>query len=183
MSSYNKIWIIGGNHGSGENRLNDVWNSDDGIIWNNVADSAAFCPRISAFCQVFNGKMWVISGQVGYYNDFRCPKFDSWCSADGISWTLSYSDSSNSERFYCPSTVFDNKIWLIGGLIGNPIADCKDVWWSEDGKKWNVVPENTPGFLPRGGSSNTTVVFNDRIFIIGGYVGSFHPTNEVWYCR
>ena len=72
---------------------------------------------------------------------------------------------------------------IIGGtapLLG--AVKRNDIVWSGDGTKWNIVPDETSGFLRKAGTHNT-VVFQDRIYVIGGYEGEYGSTNAVWYCR
>ncbi len=65
----NGLWVIGGFNGS--TRLNDVWFSGDGTLWNPMTLSAAFPPRQQHTSLVFNNEMWVLGGwaTTGYYND------------------------------------------------------------------------------------------------------------------
>jgi hypothetical protein len=88
----NKMWFIGGIQGFGSDSTNtplsDVWNTTDGIHWNEVTASAPWAGR--GFHQVVNyqNKLWVIGGG-DYYKDaadgygFN----DVWSSPDGAHWT------------------------------------------------------------------------------------------------
>jgi len=161
----NKLWVIGGYSNGHEN---DVWSSEDGIIWKLVTDEAAFDPRYGHSSMVFDNKLWVIGG-IDSQNTLRN---DVWFSEDGANWTLATDTASFSERWLHSSVVFDNKMWVIGGLD----ADRKnDVWFSDDGVNWSLAT-NEASFSPR--QNHTSVVFNDRIWVIGGF--DDRRKNDVW---
>jgi hypothetical protein len=74
------------------------------------------------------------------------------------------------------------RIWVMGGLYPH-VGSYSDVWSSADGVKWmRVTP--AAGWWPR--CNFSVVVFNDRIWVLGGeYVDSknyIHDLmNDVWY--
>ena len=65
--------------------------------------------------------------------------------------------------FYA-AAVFQGTIWLLGGYDGK--AYYNDVWQSADGVHWNRVLEHAPWSARNTGA----VVFNDRIWVLGGGV-------------
>lgn len=73
------------------------------------------------------------------------------------------------------SVFFKDKFWVIGGAAN--IEDLNnDVWSSSDGEEW-VLETEDPGFSGRAQFGVT--VFNDRIFVLGGFTnGSL--LNDVW---
>ena len=82
------------------------------------------------------------------------------------------------------SVVFDSKIWVMGGNDGN---DRNDVWSSPDGATWTEstppgsAEKDTDGtdanwWTARNG--HTSVVFNSKIWVMGGNDGS--ARNDVW---
>lgn len=87
------------------------------------------------------------------------------------------SNGSFSGRVDHSSVVFDNKIWVIGGFVGNPNPYKNDVWYSEDGIEWQQATDNA-AFSAR--KEHASVVFNDKIWVIGGNVGG-DPLKDVWY--
>jgi N-acetylneuraminic acid mutarotase len=72
------------------------------------------------------------------------------------------------------------KLWRVGGAAPPWVADNK-VWNSDDGDRWTLVtgitgmPDRSPG---------TFVVFNDRLWLLGGMGGSVFSgityNNDVW---
>ena len=72
------------------------------------------------------------------------------------------------------TTVFDNKMWVIGGTDENYNAR-NDVWSSTDGIEW-VKATSSAAFSGR--ASHSTLTFNDKMWVIGGYSGG--NKNDVW---
>lgn len=78
------------------------------------------------------------------------------------------------------AVAFDNKLWVIGGSIQTQgkFNKVNDVWFSTDGKHWQEATSNA-SFSPR--SSHESVVFDNKIWVIGGRSGSTDFKNDVWY--
>jgi hypothetical protein len=78
-----KIWLFGG--WDGARYYNDVWNSEDGVVWKRVAETAAWSPR-TAGGVVFKDKIWLIGGGVidGDKADNPHAHREVWTSADGV---------------------------------------------------------------------------------------------------
>ncbi|MFC1586420.1 hypothetical protein ACFL5V_12805, partial [Fibrobacterota bacterium] len=106
----NKIWIIGGREEDAYR--NDVWNSEDGVTWTNVLDSASFPNAYYEIADVYKEKIWIIGGGEMI-----------WYSGDGTNWNQGLSTSGFSGRDEHSSVVFDDKLWIIGGSNRN------DVWY------------------------------------------------------
>jgi hypothetical protein len=71
--------------------------------------------------------------------------------------------------------VFDNKIWVIGGIDVNNTR-VNDVWYSSDGFNWIQITANA-GWSSR--YDHSAVVLNNKIWIMGGN-GSAGFLNDVW---
>ena len=67
--------------------------------------------------------------------------------------------------------VYDNRIWVMGGLIGGFLwaNNAKDVWYSTDGTTW-IQATPTASWEIRSG--HTSVVFNNWMWVMGGYTSS-----------
>ena len=87
------------------------------------------------------------------------------------------------------STVFKNKIWVVGGNTFRyysssiiPTNARSDVWVSADGEKWDLVVREAP-WLQRYGHTLTT--FNrlgeSVMVLLGGF--SPKPAHDVWITR
>jgi hypothetical protein len=181
----NQIWLIGGssNDGSGDRR--DVWSSSDGINW---TPQNGFLPHFGSIV-VFNNKLWLIGGEIEPTCGTTCTpnyKNDVWSSSDGITWTQETAAATFSARSGHRLVVYNNKMWLIGGDDGilKPISPNddnlgslkNDVWSSTDGITW-VQQTAATAFPAR--SDFTVVVYNNQLWLIGGYQGGFYKT-DVW---
>ena len=154
-----KMWLLGGRE-SGSLK-NDVWYSTDGTNWTQVTPSSEWSPRHNHTSAVFDERMWVIGGS-GKMNDV-------WSSSDGIHWVQVTASAPWTGRSGHTSLVFDNKIWVIGGSDENPDPEKRghknDVWCSRDGIDWTSSTLEAP-WLGRNG--HTSVVLQDRMWLIGG---------------
>ena len=180
-----KMWLIGGWHPRDKVHFpricnNEVWCSEDGEHWELVKpntflddtfDSEAdWEGRHTAGYAVHQDKMWIVGGDVnqGHY------QFDVWNSEDGANWD--YVNQGKpvpwGPRALHYTLVFDNRIWVIGGQTVPQFADqelvfYRDVWNSEDGVHWEQIQPEEP-FWPQRGMIGCHVVFNDRMWILGG---------------
>jgi len=182
----NQMWVIGGEGTGGY--LNDVWSSPDGTIWTQVLNDTGspgatqFSRRQGHASLVFNNEMWVIGGygySTGHTNDV-------WSSSDGVTWTqvLANNNSPGSTQFSQRNAqgclVYNNQMWVIGGIYSN---FYNDVWSSSDGKVWTKVLANTSTPGPNQFSQRyafSAVVYDNLMWVIGGTNGTV-DYNDVWY--
>jgi len=76
------------------------------------------------------------------------------------------------------AVVFKDKMWVLGGVGENfPTHTKNDVWASDNGKDWALIKNNAPWRARRGHAS---VVFQDKIWIMGGATGGEIFLNDVW---
>lgn len=180
----NKIWWSGGyNYGT---RRNDVWSSTDGSNWlrthahvccggnpSTASPDGRFGRRAQHRMVTFNGKMWVVGG----HNDGIGGRYtDVWSSTDGSTWTQETANAGWGDRSYFGLAVFNNKLWLTGGVTGSDccgLTNKNDVWSSADGVTWTQEVAAAPWSARH---SHTSLVFNNKLWIIGGTVGG----DEVW---
>jgi hypothetical protein len=85
--------------------------------------------------------------------------------------------------------VFQDKLWLIGGLNGNnhlmspgavdyeQAPHFSDIWMSEDGIQWTLITNNAPWKKRR---SIQSVVFQDKLWLIPGWGPETGVTSEIW---
>jgi hypothetical protein len=119
----------------------------------------------------FNGKFWIFAPK---YNSASAPPTkEMWSSENGINW-VSHPWPSFSPRFGHTLTVFDGKMWVIGGLDASN-TPLNEIWYTTDGENW-VDATPTSVFLDF--HHHSTVVFNGKMYIIGTKSGSFGT--EVW---
>ena len=77
-------------------------------------------------------------------------------------------------RFSQSAAAFQNKLWIIGGVVDGVGYD-DDVWSTSNGIDWSPVTNSAP-FTPRG--DQATVAFNNRLWVIGGVFNT--SENDVW---
>ncbi|MFA5267549.1 MAG: kelch repeat-containing protein [Methanoregula sp.] len=90
-------------------------------------------------------------------------------------WTEISGNASFSPRESHSVTVFDNRLWVIGGRV-DPSDLANDVWSSSDGKNWSLETVHA-GFSPR--TYHSVVVFNNKLWVIGGSSIDGYM-NDVW---
>ena len=169
-----------------------VWASANGEQWVQVQDDPAWSGRAYHTSVVYEDKVWIIGGA----DNPETPIWDGsvWASSDGVTWEEVLhlapwvDDYSAAPRMHHSSVVFNGRMWLLGGLerawsegVEFVVIDTyhHDVWSSEDGVAWEYVADAPwPGRY-----SHTSVVFDGKIWIIGGIaeVGEHHRShNDVW---
>jgi hypothetical protein len=163
----NKIWVIGGYF------TNDIWYSTDGVNWTQATASAGWSARQTHTSVVYDNKMWVMGGA----DIMRNYKNDVWYSSGkgDMDWIQATASAGWSGRYLHASVVFDNKIWVIGG-IASATGRRNDVWYSTNGVNWAQATASA-GWSARYG--HTSVVFDNKFWVIGGYDGSHK--RDVWY--
>jgi N-acetylneuraminic acid mutarotase len=99
-------------------------------------------------------------------------------SGEEFTWSRIPEASPFGPRSAQSSVVFQDRIWIIGGIASNGTM-FNDVWSSGDGISWTRVTANS-AFSRRSG--HRSVVFADKIWVIGGRDGSTkRPLNDVWF--
>jgi len=159
---------------------NKVWSSTDGAEWTLETDDPGWCARVSPSFAVFRGRMWVLAGTENFYDHSDAMiKNDVWSSADGRQWRLEVEHAAWSKRAHAQAVVFDGKLWIMGGGRWHPEhVAVNDVWCSEDGVNWRLITEAAP-WQPRLWFS--TVVYRDRMWVLGGWSKEHGNFGDVWY--
>ncbi len=165
-----KMWVIGGYYDS--QPLNEVYSSTDGITWSEEPFAGSFMHRYDHTSVVFNNKMWIIGG---HDNDAFVDNVLSWTGDPEASWVLE-ADAAQTPfdgiRGHS-SVVFDNQIWVIGGIDKQDYQDT--VWVTSDGITWT---SGTP--FPEKLAYHKSVVFDDKVWVIGGATKA-EALNSVFY--
>jgi hypothetical protein len=145
-------------------------NPDGGPAWSAVTSQAAFPPRMAHVALSFQDRIWIMGGE----GTDGAERNDVWSSADGVTWTMATTPTNLatwSPRGLAAGVVFQDKMWLIDG------ARVGDVWNSTDGASWASMPQPAP-FTGRYG--HCALVFDDKIWILGGYGAAGTQINDVW---
>ena len=178
-----KMWLLGGWNPQDKVAFpricnNEVWSSKDGARWMqekaNTFRNRDFNPnkdwegRHTAGYVVFKDKLWIVGGDVnqGHYQN------DVWNSADGKSWKQVSNNVPWGPRALHYTLVFKDKIWVMGGqtmpgFVKSKEVFYRDIWNSTDGVHWQRVQPQEP-YWPARGMIGSSVVFKDRIWILGG---------------
>ncbi|MBS9462742.1 exo-alpha-sialidase [Flagellimonas sp. 389] len=110
-----KMWIAGGSSGS---RLSDVWYSEDGVNWTKAKDNddTSFHGGSSLTVLPYDNELWY-----SYYG--------IWKSSDSAAtWERLLLNAPFGVRDGNTCTVFDDKIWFIGGYDYGGETHSNDVW-------------------------------------------------------
>ncbi len=188
----NKIWQLRG-------KEEGIYSTTNGIEWRKEADHS--------FENVEYGKAVLFNNQIYFieYQDYVSDKdrfVDDnntswrsvcrvWRSIDGVHWKMIKKNPWVPRQGFSLN-VFNGMLWLIGGTGSEIISDKKstwsrhhdfnDVWHSADGVNWIKVNAPIPW---QGRSYHSSIVFNDKLWIIGGAVdaqtGSRDILCDVWY--
>jgi hypothetical protein len=93
-----------------------------------------------------------------------------------LGFSQATSSAQWSARYLHTSVVFDNKIWVIGGVATDGFKN--DVWYSTDGVNWTQATSSAQW---SGRLYHTSVVFDNKIWVIGGYDVNGNFKKDVWY--
>jgi cysteine-rich repeat protein len=182
VASFNgNLWMIGGTAATQTTGImgTKVLKSADGRSWQQVG-TLPFRLE-SASVAAFNGKLWILGGRRdGYISNLV------YSSTDGITWsqtgTLPINLSNASALIFNPGT--GNKMYIVGGIQGDGIGAIrsKTIYASSDGISWQAqgslpIADETFGShtFQSGLSDASALVFNGKLWIIGGRTGVFAP--------
>jgi hypothetical protein len=132
----------------------------------------------------YNNRLWVIAGRDGVLEDPFDGRLarDVWSSADGNTWVKVTDNAAFGERSHHAVVEFQGKMWLVGGSNYNQQTTfdefLTDVWSSTDGKNW-TLETNDAGFPQR--RHHALVVYDNKMWVIGGTATDFTGLNDVWY--
>jgi len=160
--------------------FNDVWRSEDGVVWENMTQDAGWGARAGLSAVVFNNEIYIMGGSVNddssitpngpariYYNDV-------WKSQNGMNWELVTADAPWAPRAGGIAVAKDGYIYMIGGedgFICNPDTPrCppyyNDVWRTQDGLDWELVNESCAWSARPG---HQVVVAQNKFILFGGF--------------
>lgn len=99
---------------------------------------------------------------------------DVWCSEDGKTWDRVLAHAPWAPRTHFSVTVYNDRMYIIGGSVHCQSNSSNEVWRSPDGIVWENFANS--GFPPRHVSS--VAVHDGRLWLIAGYL-----VNDVWTYR
>lgn len=162
--------------------FNDVWKSEDGRTWTQVAAAAPWEGRAGLSAWSHRGALYVAGGSanddaaiIGPGGPQRTYFDDVWRSTDGgRTWVEATDHAPWQARAGAATAVRGGFAYLIGGEDGFTCASgsdrCppyfNDVWRTSDGTTWQLVTDNA-GFSPRPGHQCLTL--RGEIICFGGF--------------
>ena len=161
-------WLLGGAYGN--NPYTDGFTSEDGRTWENLdALQEGFAPNFNQeqSAAVLNDALYIIG------------RVTSKWTQDGTQWyPLTQEMSYDPEPFsYTGQTVLARYglLWMIGAKNRN--ADNSPIWASPNGSAWYQM---TDSLEVAARFDHTSVIFNDRMWVMGGQKNSGELLNDVW---
>lgn len=122
VSFRGRIFVIGGGNYDPEHFvLNDVWSSEDGVLWQCETNQAPWKPRLWFSAVVYRDKLWLLGGWSKEHGNFG----DVWYSPDGREWKLLETPVCWKARHEHSAFVFEDKLWVAGGHA-QPLSN--EVW-------------------------------------------------------
>jgi len=174
ISFKDKLWIMGGVKFDNENIkfFGDIWNTSDGITWQNVTENAPWGPRDIRALVSFEDKLWLFGGS--FLNDSNFEDFitysDIWTTEDGINWekkNVPWQDDGISGAF----SIGGNLFVLVGDAFNSEIK----VYRTTDQENWQIVAPDVP-FRAYNFSTINTGYY---AYILGGSDDEM-PNRKVW---
>jgi hypothetical protein len=169
-----RMWVLGGVSDprlADESYGNEIWSSADGQAWD-YHGTAPWSPRAGAALVVFAERLWLLGGHAGltYLNEV-------WSSSDGVNWTQAPSPPWHARAFHT-AVSFNGRLWLMAGGVWdvNPIL-LNDIWASSDGVRWEQITDHARW---KGRLWSKAVVYENEIWLIGGYRGLDLDSRSIW---
>ena len=135
-------------------------------VWTKVTEQAAYPPGYNFPVFVANNRMWAFHAQ------------GIWDSADGKTWTKSKLPAIRRDVYETRYVQFKQAVYALGENQGNylDIKFGSKIRRTADFQKWETLTEksNFPNRI-----FYSLLVFNDRLWLLGGYDGKNYY-NEVW---
>lgn len=179
-----KLWMAGGQDLLGDPVdyvfHNDVWNTEDGVTWTQVAADGPASPTRWAGCGVldglveFRGELWLVGcAQARANAQGHSMSNEVWSTVDGVTWTL-HATPPWAGKIWPNVVVWDDKLWILFGYTygdpanGWPAGNSNEAWYSEDGETWRSLPHDAP--VP-GSHGQGVAVTPDALVLAGGNYG------------
>ncbi|HYD25618.1 MAG TPA: M10 family metallopeptidase C-terminal domain-containing protein [Croceibacterium sp.] len=177
-----RLWVIGASVVPPGASGHEVFSTADGINWTEHGPGDWIGQR-GPTTVVFNGYIYLVGNAM---------QDDVWRTADPASghWEKVLDDAPWGIRHGAMITVFDDKIWLMGGMqfgpegwpeIGAPVSEAQsfnDIWVSEDGVNWTQALDHAP-WGPRAHINGGAAVLNGRMYVVSGGVINLQPFGSV----
>lgn len=169
-------WRVVAKDGKGGETSSEIYNFTTRDLNSGTQLNTSGFPNVFGHTSLaFDEKLWIIGGQGNASLNEQIIN-----STDGVNWNVVTSNPDFPLRTSHSSVVFDNKMWVLGGLDGQTFNPINDVWSSSDGINWIEETSSANPFPTR--QEHTSVVYDNKIWVIGGREGSvFSTKNDVWF--
>lgn len=176
-----KLWLFGGQDllGPPEDYVhhNDVWSTDDGEHWTQIAADGPGSATRPEGCGVldglveFHGALWLV-GCAREREDALGHSMSNevWSTTDGITWTL-HAEPPWVGKIWPNVVVWDDRLWILFGFTyGDPengwtLGNANEAWYSDDGESWRSLPIDAP--VP-GSHAQGVAITDDALLLAGG---------------
>lgn len=159
----------------------DVWRSTDGVNWEEISKHQELPTNRNSHMLSLNNEIIIYSGKSKERYTSSEERFEIYRAKNGFNWTLENSwiecqeDKSDIE---VTITKFKDHIYWIGGMCRpRGIETWSNILVSDDGIHWSGLP-NIEHF--HGTDRHETVVFNNKLWVIGGRVDYDRYTDNIW---
>lgn len=177
--------------------FNDVWRSTNGIDWDSlsISDDIGIRAQHAATVDKSTQRIYIQGGMHGVifegenYGSYPTTNWrDLWSSDDGINWI--HENGTSVVGFAYMERAEHALVHMGGNLYGLPGKSISNVhfhfaktsnyriWKRDDGLSWNIDSEGID-FDAR--YAYATVVFDNKVWILGGDTDQHGPSNDVWY--
>jgi hypothetical protein len=169
--------------------FHDVWRTEDGIVWEKLASNDfGMRAELAACMDPATGRIYLHGGTHGVTFDNEDldnhpgeDYYSVWYSDNGTDWipdlTFSLLRAGHSLILY------DGSLWLFPGKIDNQEhtryaeGDYYYTYRNEGNTGWTLDSE---GSAFSGRHSYTTVLFDGKVWVLGGETADNGPNNDVW---
>ena len=114
---------------------------------------------------VFKNQIYTFSGKIGMISEpfIHCYNFKN--------WEILQTENETFARFCHSSVVYENKMYVFGGKAGENFQNLDDtIYFDFEKYKWFDV-EIKDEFKPEARYFHTSIVFEDSMYIYGGFDG------------
>lgn len=178
-----RLYLLGGVNYETAELFNDTWVSSDGLNWqketalNPLRPDNPWAPRWDHDVVVFQNKLWLAGGMAFGGRGYG----DVWSSADGHNWQLVAEATPWGKRQGHILDVFQERLWLIGGLGIETNAVNGGTWTSADGQVWQPLAAASSGETWAAREDHSAIVFQNKLWLLGGMDENWRWTNDLWY--
>ena len=171
-----RMWVVGGLGNQGP--FNLILSSEDGLNWD-AMKTPVVPPVVAGQLVAFETKKIRLVFLGGLENGSASNTVA--ISEDGLNWEVVNTEGPMwTPRAYHKCIVFDNRVWVIGGM-NQAHSVLNDVWYSSDLVHWHQVP----GIPWAARMGHSLACYDNRMWVISGLSDSHSTTclADVWYSQ